>query len=191
MYGKTTKVGASFEVCEILVSLFIMLAVLTFVFTTVICLTAPPYIQSKQLESNVENRCDHAEVPFHEWEAGSISLCHCSSFDAEFTSCMAYLRENIPPFDVINEVTLGFIALKPVGEDGSKSRGYAGIDGLDLGIVNVGVNNSLSTKMQYPWASKLSKALFYEFVLPYAVVSAISNLQSPSTLSCGNRLAWP
>lgn len=162
-----------------------MLAV--FVFTMVVCLTAPSFIQSKQLESNIENRCDLAEVPYHEWEAGS-SLCHCSSFDAEFTSCMAYLRENIPSFDVINAVTLGFVGLKPVGEDDRKSWNYVGIDGLDQGVVNVGINYSLTTKMQYPWASKLSRALFYEFVLPYAVVSSASDLQSPPTLPCGNDL---
>jgi len=91
---------------------------------------------------------------------------------------MAYLRENIPSFDVINAVTLGFVGLKPVGEDDRKSWNYAGIDGLDQGIVNVGINYSLTAKMQYPWASKLSRALFYEFVLPYAVVSAASDLQS-------------
>lgn len=161
-----------------------MLAVL--VFTIVVCLIAPACIQSKRFDSNIENRCDHGEVPYHEWEEGSSNnslLCQCRSFDAEFTSCMAYLHENIPPFDVINAVTLGFVTLKPLGEDG-KSWSYAtGIDGLDQGVVNIGINYSLTTKMQYPWASKLSKALFYEFVLPYAVVSAVLHLTYSHHLS--------
>jgi len=144
-------------------------------FTLVVFLAVAAFIQSKRLEeANAENRCDRAYVPYLERESGNFSY-HCNSFDAEFTSCMAYLRENIPSFDVINADTLGFTMMKSIDDLTEKSRNYADIDGLNQGVVNVGINNSLTAKIQYPWASKLSKAVFYEFVLPYAVVSACSS----------------
>lgn len=68
-----------------------------------------------------------------------ITSYECINFENEYILAMAYLRSNIPSFDNINQGTLGFIVPNKIES--------IGIDGLNQGIVNVGTNLSLSTKL--------------------------------------------
>ena len=101
--------------------------------------------------------------------SSSINDYDCISYDEEYVHSMKYLSNNIPSFDIINKVSLGF----------SNNDNIILPDGLNNGLVNIGLNISLNIKTQYQWAADLSHDLWYEYVLPYGIVNEPRNNWRP------------
>lgn len=81
----------------------------------------------------------------------------CVPMDAAAAAATAWLRARVPTWDKENMMTL-------FGTP-------AGVDGLDTGLVTVGVNASLHAKVEYPWARGVARDVWYDYNLPYASVN--------------------
>jgi len=111
------------------------------------------------------NPCDNNNIPFKNY---LLNDYECISYDEEYINSLKYLSKNIPSFDVINKVTLGF-----------PDENIRLPDGLNNGVVNVGLNISLNIKTNYKWAADLTKEIWYEYVLPYGIVNEPRNNWRP------------
>lgn len=110
--------------------------------------------------------------------------------------CVEFLRRNIMPFDVPNLLTLGFPpaddvdqqdppAVELLQSNQNPTRQLLRVrqenvaveidasqqqlpDGLSDGIVNRTVHLALQTKMDYEWADRVPRQIFYEYILSFA-----------------------
>ena len=107
--------------------------------------------------------CPGGEVPFQSTDADGHVLCQ--NFEALTVEATQWLRHRLPTWDRENEMSL-------FGEP-------AGADGLDTGLVTVGLNSTLHAKIKYPWAAKVPKDIFLDYVVPYANVNEARNNWRP------------
>mmetsp|Transcript_42245 Transcript_42245/g.101665 ORF Transcript_42245/g.101665 Transcript_42245/m.101665 type:complete len:306 (+) Transcript_42245:311-1228(+) len=100
--------------------------------------------------------------------------CHCHSIvvqtrrEAE-QDCLKFLRDNLMPFDIPFEETLGFPPISYDFVDNVDSdKDQLEIDGLDYGLIGPTIRLSLDAKIMYPWTDELPKHIFFDYVLNYA-----------------------
>ena len=99
-----------------------------------------------------------------------------------------YLWENVMPYDIPRAISLGFNppaasseATIPHNPDTVTAKEYRRslhslreqpcVDGLSDGIVNQTVHYSLLAKAIYPWADVLTREVFMENIVPYAIAN--------------------
>ena len=111
--------------------------------------------------------CSNNEIP---WPKSSSSTKEsvtfdCQPFDQAVREATIWLKDRMPPWDKDNEMTL--------------FGAPDGPDGLDTGIASVGINASLHTKIDYSWTWNIPKQVFYDYILPYAIVNEARNNWRP------------
>lgn len=120
------------------------------------------------------------------WNLDDTS-CLYETKDEARHSMELYLWENVMPYDIPRAISLGFtpppspkatIIQNPETAPIEKDRRYLHslreqpcVDGLSDGIVNQTLHYSLLAKSIYPWADALSREVYMEYVLPYAIAN--------------------
>ena len=103
-------------------------------------------------------------VPFPDAEDG------CLTYSKAVHEATVWLRDRLPPWDEMQTQTLF-------------GRTIYDVDGLDVGIVSVGVNASMDAKTKYPWAHDISSTMYYEYNAAYCVVNEARNNWRPLVAS--------
>ena len=79
----------------------------------------------------------------------------CESYGLAYHEAVAWLYLRMPVWDEMNSMTLF-------------GRVLDHVDGLDTGLVAVGVNSSLTAKSTYPWSKDIEKSFYYEYNTAYS-----------------------
>lgn len=109
------------------------------------------------------NPCKDGFVPFPNTRTiASNSSFECVSDWDAFTDAMTFLGNNLPNFDEINRISLGF--------QEQNTEYVVATENFDR-VASYGVNSSLITRTQYKWAALVDKEMFFEFVTPYGSVN--------------------
>lgn len=98
-----------------------------------------------------ESPCNSDSVPFKTTNGGY----DCVDSNMAYKESMYFLSRNLPADDDINKGSLGF---NPT-------------ENFYPCIASVSTNASLSIKSSYSWAADVSKEMFMEYVLPYAILN--------------------
>ena len=99
-------------------------------------------------------------VPFPDVEDG------CMPYSKAVDEATLWLRARLPTWDSLQAQTLF-------------GRTLYDVDGLDTGIVTVGVNASMDAKVKYPWAHDIPISLYYEYNTAFCVVNEARNNWRP------------
>jgi len=92
----------------------------------------------------------------------------CKPTDDSYTTAYKFLHENLPSWDLTNAESLGF-----------HNKTGVEVDGLEDGIATLGINISLATKQNKPWAHNVPEDIYNEYVVPYAHVNEARNNWRP------------
>jgi len=84
----------------------------------------------------------------------------CVTVNDAYESAYEFLYKNLPSYDVTNAASLGF-----------HSSSGPDTDGLEDGIVTLGLNTSLAALQNYEWAAGMDQDIFNEYVAAYASVN--------------------
>lgn len=122
----------------------------------------------------------------------------CISASKALHISMEYLEKNMPLFDEINRISLGFESDYSMSNSGGSSNRNSDIKSVESmnnniknevffsvnaiseknridGLVSMGTNHSLEMRNKYRWAADVPLHIYLEYVLPYGIVNEARN----------------